>query len=106
MSIFKNIMIATDKKFPFIHILYGDAIFGYAFDDASDSVKQLAKLSVEELAKECANAEVDNDRTRCIIIEHILTTRLFKIQSNASWGAGVLALLGVLIGYLFRGSGP
>jgi hypothetical protein len=99
-------MVTLNNEFPFIHILYGDKIFDYAFKEASDDVKKFAKLSVEELAKECANAEGTNDRAKCIIIEHILTTRLFKLQSNASWGAGILALLGVLVGYFFRSSCP
>jgi hypothetical protein len=105
MNISKNIMLAVDKEFPFIHFLYGDEIFGYAYKEATDNVKRLAKLSIEELANECANAENNSDRATCIIIEHILTTRLFKIQSTASWGAGILALVGVLMGYFFKGSG-
>lgn len=97
---FKNLIIAPNKKFPFIHFIYGDKIYDYEFAEASDTVKQLAKLSIEDLAKERVDAEVVKDLAKCIIIDHILTTRLFKIQSNASWGAGILALLGVLLGLL------
>lgn len=102
MNPFKSLMIVSSRKFPFVSILRGDAIFEHAFNEASADVRRMAKLSVEELAKEYADAEIKKNRATCIIIEHILSVRLYKIQSNAAWGAGILALLGMLVGYILR----
>ena len=106
MKITNRALIEFDVKFPFVHLIYGRDLFEHAFAEASDDTKRLAKSSIEELTKECAEAETRGDRATSIVIEHFLSARLLKSQTNTaliSAGVSVCATLGaVFLGHYIR----
>jgi hypothetical protein len=108
MKVGKKALFVLDKKFPYLHLLVGEKLFEYAFAEASDDTKRRVKSSEEELARELAEAEVKNDRVTCILIDHMLSTRLLKIQTNVTLVATAIAscatLIAAVLGY-FLGAG-
>lgn len=75
--------------------------FGVWFDELTDEEKGLKGKTVWELAMiiEDADAGVEAKRNK-IVAEHMLNSRLARIQANAAWGSGVLGFLGGIVGGL------
>jgi hypothetical protein len=107
MKIGKRFLVVLGNKFPFLQVLTGEEIFEHAFVEASNDTIRRAKSSVEELSKEYAEAETNGDRATCVVIEHILSTRLLRIQANTALiatGITVCAMLAsTILGYYLGG---
>lgn len=69
----------------------------YWWKSATDYELSLSKMSLSELARELQDMKVRKEVANTIIVEHMLTARLVRIQSRASWGSGWLAFAGAVL---------
>lgn len=58
----------------------------------------LSEMDAKQLSSALSEAQMQNNREREILVEHILSARLARLQSNASWGSGTLGFVGAIIG--------
>ena len=73
--------------------------YSFWFNHFTDEEKKLALMDAWQLASIIKDAGVRRDmEQKRIIAEHMLNVRLAKIQATASWGAGILAFVGAIIG--------
>lgn len=72
--------------------------YSFWWNEFTDRDKELSRLSTRQLAQELNKARTNKDGEEQIIIEHLLSQRLAQMQSNASWGSGVLGFIGAIIG--------
>jgi hypothetical protein len=69
----------------------------YWWNKFSDYELELSRMTLTELASELNRAKVRNEVENSIIVEHILSSRLARIQSNASWWSGWLGFAGAML---------
>lgn len=104
MKISNKLLIEFNNKLPFIHLIYGKSLFEHAFSEASDDLKRRAKATIEDLAKEYNEAKLKKDHVACVVIDHILNTRLIAMQNKITLVGSVIsaiaAIAGVILGYL------
>ena len=104
MKISNKLLVELNKNFPFVHFIYGQSLFEHAFAEASDDSKRRAKATIEELAIEYNEAKTKKDHVTCVVIDHILNTRLIAMQNKTTFLAAVISacatIIGVILGYL------
>jgi hypothetical protein len=93
-------MLVVTKSFPFFQIIRKKDQFEYFFNEFSDEEKKLIKLTAPELAKEYDIAKNKKDNGRCLLIEHYLSLRLFKLQSRSTLTAAIIASISAIAGGL------
>ncbi|MGR6106262.1 MAG: hypothetical protein ACU4EQ_12855 [Candidatus Nitrosoglobus sp.] len=62
----------------------------------SDEEKKLKRMDAWQLIEIIQNARQETEQ-KCIVAEHMLSIRLARIQSKASWDSGFLGFLGAII---------
>ena len=63
----------------------------------TDYERSLSKMSLSELASELQRTQVRHEKANTIIVEHMLSARLARIQSRASWWSGWLGFAGAML---------
>lgn len=93
-------MIAFSSRFPWVKWLSEEAAVKLFFEQYTDYERSLSKMTLSELASELDRTQKSNEASNTIIVEHILASRLVRIQSNASWWSGWLNILGAMLAVL------
>lgn len=71
--------------------------FAHEFQLLTDYERALAKMSLSDLASELQRTQVRHETSNTIIVEHILASRLVRLQSRASWWSGWLGFAGAML---------
>lgn len=72
--------------------------YAYWLTHFTDEERKLREMDVMELAAALHEAQVRRDDRRRIVVEYMLGSRLARLQSKASWGSGILAFVGAVLG--------
>jgi len=63
----------------------------------TDYERSLSKMSLSDLASELQRTQVRQEAANTIIVEHMLSARLARIQSRGSWWSGWLGFAGAML---------
>ena len=69
----------------------------YWWNKFSDYELELSRMSLTELASELNRTKVRHETENEIIVEHILASRIARLQSRASWWSGWLSFAGAML---------